>query len=84
MFPGFVSSYKDTDGYMVLFFFPGIDEDESNIYKHLDLSKCNVRYTEKKNDDGSIEYTLKSRNIAKVTCKLLDKHGKVTQIELSN
>ena len=37
MFPGFVNMYKDNDGFIHLYFFNGIDDDNENIYCDINL-----------------------------------------------
>ena len=38
MFPGFVSIYKDDNKYINLYFYPGLSDDGTDIYKPLELT----------------------------------------------
>lgn len=71
MFPGFVSTYRDKNNYVHLFFYPGNDNGNI-IYKEIDLSKCPFKYTEIKYIDGSIDYKFYDKHISKLKCKLIN------------
>ena len=62
LFPGFVTLYKDSSGYIHLYFYPGIDNYNKYYYNNLDLSDCKIKYKEYKNEDGSIEFVFESKN----------------------
>ena len=51
LFPGFVTLYKDSSGYIHLYFYPGIDNYNKYYYNNLDLSDCKIKYKEYKNED---------------------------------
>ena len=38
MFPGFVSIYKDDNKYINLYFYPGLSDDGTDIYRPLELT----------------------------------------------
>ena len=76
IFPGYITLFKDSEGFIHLYFFPGIDDNETFYYKDLDLSKCNVKYSETINDDSSKEYIFDNkkqfrRNILEYSEKML-------------
>lgn len=72
MFPGFVSIYKDEEGFVHLYFFPGIDKYNKAILRSLDLSNIEFDYKFVKNSDNSIDYKFQEKNIVKINCKLID------------
>lgn len=72
MFPGFVSIYKDTEDYVHLYFFPGIDKYNKPIFRSMDLSNTEFDYKCTKNSDNSIDYKFQEKNIIKIKCKLID------------
>lgn len=59
MIPGFVSVYKNkNDGLPHIYFYPGYDDYDRNIYR-IDLaSKQYLDYKYVKNQDRSIDYTI--------------------------
>lgn len=73
MFPGFVNSYKDTDGYVHIYFFHGIDYDGENIYNDIELSDLLMDYIKVENSDGSIDIKLNNKKIIKVHTRLVRK-----------
>lgn len=83
MFPGFVSSYRDINNNVHLFFYPGLDDNNRPIYKEIDLSECPYKYKEIKFLDNSIDYEFYNKNITKLVCKLVNiKTNNVTFKEL--
>lgn len=83
MFPGYVSFFKDIDGFIHLYFFPGIDDKNDLFFRDLDLSNVKMNYKEIKNIDESKEYIFENKNIKKITCKLLDNSGNLHIRELT-
>lgn len=82
MFPGFVSTYRDNDNYVHLFFYPGNDEG-NHIYKNINFDDCPFRYTEVKFLDDSIDYKFYNKNISKLVCKLMSvKDNSITYKEM--
>ena len=77
LFPGFVTLYKDSSGYIHLYFYPGIDNYNKYYYNNLDLYDCKIKYKEYKNKDGSIEFVFESKNIIKITFKLISKYNDI-------
>lgn len=82
MFPGFVTIYKDKKGFVHLYFFPGIDENDKHFYKDLDLSKCQCNYTEYETSDLGKEFIFENKRIFKIVCKLIDNQGQPYVVEL--
>lgn len=82
MFPGYVSMFKDEQDFIHLYFYPGLDDNDSYYYRDLDLSNCQVKYSESINEDGSKEYIFENKNIVKIVCKLIDNRGKLHIKEL--
>ena len=62
MFPGYTVIFKDEQSFIHLYFFPGIDDNDNFYYRDLDLSNCQVKYTESINVDGSKEYVFENKN----------------------
>ena len=83
MFPGYTVIFKDAQSFIHLYFFPGIDDNNNFYYRDLDLSNCQVKYTENINVDGSKEYVFENKNIVKIVCKLIDNKGKLHIKELT-
>jgi hypothetical protein len=82
MFPGYVTTFKDKDNFIHLYFYPGLTDNNGFFYRDLDLSNCKVEYTESINKDGSKEYIFKNKNIVRIVCKLIDNIGKLHIKEL--
>ena len=74
--PGFVTSYRDNDGFVHLYFFPGINNLNNRIYKDIDVNNINMKYTMQKNIDNSIDYKFFDKNIIKLHCKLITTDNK--------
>jgi hypothetical protein len=72
MFPGFVSIYRDDEGFVHLYFFPGIDKYNKQIYRSLDLSNIEFDYKYTKHTDNAIDYKFTDKKIIKIRCKLID------------
>ena len=78
MFPGFVTYYKDNENFIHLNFYPGIDDNNTPIYRKIDLSKSGATFDEKLNSDGSYDFKFFNKTITSITCRLVnDKNGKV-------
>jgi len=73
MFPGFVNTYKDNNGYIHIYFFHGIDYDGENIYNDIELSDLSMDYIKTENSDGSIDIKLNNKKIIKIHTKLVYK-----------
>lgn len=79
MFEEFVSLYKDIEGFVHIYYFPGIGEDNKPIAMPLDLSSVNHEYKYKKLSDGAIDYTFVEKGIHTLTAKLVNrKTGEAT------
>lgn len=78
MFPGFATIYKDNDNFIHLYFFNGIDDDFTNIYRNLDLSELLTEYKETHMNDGAIDYIFTNKTIKRITVNMVhDKTNKV-------
>lgn len=77
MIKGFVSTYKDEDDFVHLYFFPGIDDDDNKIYNDIDLSNCGVDFVEEKFNDNACDFRFVTKNIIKITCKLVKQDGNI-------
>lgn len=82
MFPGYVTIFKDSDKFIHLYFYPGIDDNNAFYYRDLDLSNCKVNYKQINNVDGSKEYIFENKNIIRIICKLIDNKGTLHLKEL--
>lgn len=83
MLPGFVTLFKDKNHKVHLFFFPGLDEESNSIFRTLDLSKTGVEYEKIKFEDGAEEFIFDREDILKITCKLVDRSGSISNVELN-
>ncbi len=70
MFPGFVSIYKDEDGYINLYFYPGLTEENKDIYWPLELTN-EYEYVKNIREDKSVIYQFINKRIKKIKCKLI-------------
>ena len=82
MIPGFVTTYKDKEEKIHLFFYPGTSDDGQPIYHELDLSKMKLSYQEKQNEDKSREFVFDRTDIVKIKCKLIRNDGNIDYEEL--
>ena len=83
MFPGFVTTYKDNDELIHLYFFPGIDEDYQPIYRKIDLTKAGVKYEVNDLKDGATDFKFFDKEITYINCKLVNrKTGKAVLYDL--
>lgn len=83
MFPGYVTMFRDDEGLIHLYFYPGLDESNNLYYRDLDLSNCQVKYNEIINEDASKEYVFENKNIIKIVCRLIDNKGDLHTKELT-
>lgn len=72
MIDGFVVTYKDSENFIHLYFYPGIDKEGKPIYRDIDLSDCRFRHTKKKYIDNAVDYKFFDKRIYKLNCRLLD------------
>lgn len=70
MFPEFATIFRDNDNKVHLYIFPGIDKSRKQIYKNIDLSSINAKYTYSKKSDNAIEFVFET-NIKKLECNLI-------------
>lgn len=83
MIEEFVTVYRDCNNKVHLFFFPGIDESNSQICKNLDLSKTGLSFEHFVYSDNAEEFIFDREDISKVTCRLVDNDNNIKTIELS-
>ena len=77
MFPEFATTYKDDKGQLHLYVFPGIDDDDSQLYRNLDLKNINIDYKFTKNLDKSYDFIILSP-LKKLSCTMI--HNKTGNI----
>lgn len=82
MIPGFVTTYKDKENKIHLFFYPGLSNEGDQIYNELDLSNSNLKFEEKQNKDKSKEFIFERKDIVKIKCKLIKNNGDIDYEEL--
>ena len=80
MIPGFVSVYKNkNDGLPHIYFYPGYDDYDRNIYR-IDLaSKQYLNYKYVKNQDRSIEYTIVNATEGDISFLTIENQTKKTK-----
>lgn len=74
MLPGFITLFKDNDGFVHLFFYKGLTNNNTFYYNDLDLSsleKNGYTYKTINYKDNSKEYIFDNKNIKSMTCNLL-------------
>lgn len=79
MISGFAIAYRDNNGYPVLYFYPGYDDNLNKIYADIDLSSLHQEYDWKRNDDGSIKCVFENKKIKNISCKLFNNITKETK-----
>ncbi len=67
--PGYITAYKDNDGYVYLYMFPGIYFDK-HIYQYIDETKLS-KFNKEILDDSSVKYKFINKNIHKITALLI-------------
>lgn len=72
MIEGFVVSYKDLEGFVHLYFYPGVDKEGNPIYRDIDLTGCKFRYSITRHLDNAVDYKFYDKRILKLHCVLLD------------
>ena len=77
LFPGFVTLFKGTDDKIHLYFYPGIDNFNQYYYNTLDLSDSKIKFKVYHNMDGSSEFIFDTKNIIRITCKLISKYNDI-------
>jgi len=82
--PGFVVAYRNKDKKIVLYFYPGYDEQNGPIYANIDTAKIAVISKTYKNVDGSVKYIFDNDHITSITCKLVSNIDGTQYIETFN
>lgn len=72
MIDGFVVSYRDSEDFVHLYFYPGLDDSNAPIYREIDLNGCRFKYQTTKYLDNAVDYKFFDKRIIKLNCKLLD------------
>ena len=84
MFKEFASVFKDQDGKLHLYVFPGLDEDGKQIYRNIDLSSIAADYTYVKNKDRSYEFIF-TKNVKTIACNMVHcKTGEIKKFSFEN
>jgi hypothetical protein len=78
MFPEFATTYKDENGFIHLYVFPGIDDDGKQIYRNMDLKNINIEYKYTKNNDKSYDFIF-LEPLKRLTCTMI--HSKTGDIK---
>lgn len=68
--PGFVTIYRDENGYVHLYFFPGIVDNHTE-YNNIDITDIKIKYSYTKYIDGAIDYKFENKLVTKIFCKLI-------------
>lgn len=71
MLPGYITLYKDDDGFIHLYFFQGLTDDNRTYYNKLDLPNGKYKYKVINNEDNSYEYIFENKNIKRISCNLI-------------
>lgn len=67
-FPGFISAYRNENGFIELYIFKGIYND-IDMYENMDDNKM-PQHNKTINDDGSVIYELLNKKIKRIRCVL--------------
>lgn len=81
MFPEFATTYRDEEGKVHLYIFPGIDDNGNQLYKNINLSSINVAYTHSNKSDNSCEIVFED-NIKSLQCTMI--HSKTGEKKVFN
>lgn len=77
MLPGFITLFKDNEGFVHLYFFQGLTDENRQYYNKLDLPNDKYKYKLIKNKDNSVEYIFENKKIKSITCNLVTYDNKV-------
>lgn len=80
-FPGYISIERNSEGFVELYFFKGIDENSRPYYQN--INEDNIPEYEKISyDDGAIKYIFKNKNLSKISCELIpvDSQNEIKEI----
>ena len=81
MFPGFVSIYKDDNKYINLYFYPGLSDNGTDIYRPLELTN-EYEYIKNIREDKSVIYQFINKKIKKINFKLISHNNDYKTIPL--
>lgn len=79
MLPGYITLFKDDDGFVHLFFYKGLTNENTYYYNDLDLSgieKAGYTYTVNKFNDFTTDYIFDNKNIKSMNCNLISFNNK--------
>lgn len=84
MLPGFITLFKDNDGFIHLYFFQGLTDNMTPYYNKLDFTN-NSKYKYKMimNPDNSTEYIFENKKIKSMICNLVTYNGSTSNIQLN-
>ena len=77
MLPGYITLYKDDDGFIHLYFFQGLTDDNRTYYNKLDLPNDKYKYKVIVNNDNSSEYIFENKRIKSMSCNLVSYNNKI-------
>lgn len=83
MLPGYITLYKDNDGFVHLYFFQGLTDENRTYYNKLDLPNDKYKYKVIENNDNSFEYIFENKGIKSMNCKLVSYTNKIFNTILS-
>jgi len=83
MLPGFITLFKDEEGFVHLYFFRGLTDDNRPYYNNLELPNDKFKYRLIENSDNSFEYIFENKGIRSMTCQLVSYTNKIFNTILS-
>ena len=85
LIPGYITLFKDDDGFVHLYFYRGLLNNHRYYYNILNLSELErngYKFSTSSNKDGSYEYIFENKNIQSMRCKLVSYDNKEEKILL--
>ena len=83
MLPGFITLFKDEEGFVHLYFFQGLTDEERPYYNKLNLQNDKYKYKVIEHKDNSVEYIFENKRIKSMTCNLVSYTNKIFNTILS-
>jgi len=83
MLPGFITLFKDDDGFVHLYFFQGLTDENRSYYNKLNLQNTKYKYKLIEHKDHAFEYIFENKRIKSMTCNLVSYNSKNFNIILS-
>ena len=84
MIHGYITAYRNDEDRIVLYFYPGYDDNFNKIYADIDMTNISESYNIFRNKDGSVKYVFDNINITSITCKLVENSTNIEHIEQFN